>query len=181
MAMLLSVCGALSTAAQPVTTLEGTVASATATSATITTEQGQTTVTLTPNTRVTRRLPATIADIKTGSFLGVAAAKRPNGTLMAVSVNILDAIRKVASVGQFPMESGNIMTNAAVSAVVVRKTGRTIKMDYDNKSAFIFIPDDVPIHRVVLGKPSDLKAGQHVTVRGEAAGGTITAASISIE
>lgn len=180
-AMLFVVCGVLPTAAQPVTTLEGTVASATATSLKITTEQGQTTVILTPKTRVTRRLPATIADIKVGSFLGVAAAKQRNGTLMAVSVNILDAIRKVARVGQFPMESGNIMTNADVTAVVQRKTGRTIKMDYEGKSAIIFIPDNIPIRRVVMGTPADLKAGQRVTVRGEAAGGGITAASITIE
>jgi hypothetical protein len=47
--------------------------------------------------------------------------------------------------------------------------------------ALIFIPDDSPIHRIVPGRPSDLKAGQHVTVRGEADGGHITAASITIE
>jgi hypothetical protein len=181
LAMFVVASGALITAAQPVTTLEGTVASATRTSAKITTEQGQTVVTLTPKTRVTRRLAATIADIKMGSFLGVAAFKRSNGTLTAVSVTILDAIRDAARVGQFPMESGNIMTNANVTVIVIRKTGRTVKLDYENRSAIIFIPDNVPIHRIVLGKPSDLKAGQHVTVRGEADGGRITAASITIE
>jgi hypothetical protein len=79
------------------------------------------------------------------------------------------------------MESGNIMTNANVTAVVVGKSGRTVTMQYDRSSAVIVIPRDVPIYRIALGKPSDLRAGQHVTVRGEASGGAITAASITIE
>ncbi|HLW47303.1 MAG TPA: DUF5666 domain-containing protein [bacterium] len=173
--------GSLGAAAQPVTSLEGTVASATATSATITTEQGQTTVILTPKTRVIRHLPAGVRDIRVGSFLGVAATKQPNGTLLAVSVNILDAVKRIARSGQFPMASGNIMTNAGVTAVVVKKAGRSIKMDYDGKSAFVYIPDNVAIHRSVLGTPADLKRGQHVTVRGDADGGRIMAASITIQ
>jgi hypothetical protein len=172
---------AVVTTAQPFTTLEGTIASATPTSATVTTERGQITVILTSKTRIIRRGPATIADIKVGSFLGVAAAKQPNGTLSAVSVSILDAVRTVARAGQFPMESGNVMTNATVTTVVVRKTGRTIKMDYEDKSAIIFIPDDVSIHRILPGRLQDLQTGQHVTMRGEADGGRITAASITIE
>jgi hypothetical protein len=86
---------AVVTAAQPVTTLEGTLASATPTSATVTTEQGQTTVILTSKTRVVRRGPDDRRH-QVGSFLGVAAAKQPNGTLFAVSVTILDAVRTAA-------------------------------------------------------------------------------------
>ena len=73
------------------------------------------------------------------------------------------------------------MTNGTVTALVVKKAGRSVKMDYQKNSAFVYIPNNVAIHRVVFGKPSDLKAGQHVTVRGDAAGGHITAASITIE
>jgi hypothetical protein len=179
-AMLIAVTVTYTAAAQPATTLEGTVASSTATSAVITTEQGQMTVVLTPKTRVTRRLRATLADIHVGSFLGVAAAKQPNGTLLAVSVSILDALRNVVRAGQFPMESGNVMTNAAVTAIVVRKSGRSVKMDYNSTSAFVYIPDTTPIRRVVLAKPADLTPGAHVTVRGESDRGRVTAASISI-
>jgi hypothetical protein len=179
--LLIVAARAFTTAAQPATTLEGTVASSTAASAVVTTEKGQITVILTPKTRVTRRLPASIADIKVGSFLGVTATKQANGTLLAVSVSILDAFRDVARARQYPMTSGNIMTNAPVTAIVVRKTGRSVKMDYQNHSAFVFIPETIPIRRVVPAKPADITAGAHVIVRGEADGGHITAASISIQ
>jgi uncharacterized protein DUF5666 len=180
--VLLVVGGGSSTAAQSLTTVQGTVASATATFAKITTKTGATMVALTAKTRVTRRLPATIADIKVGSFLGVAASKQANGTLLAVSISILDAIKNVARKGQFPMDSGNVMTNANVTAVVLKKTGRAIKMAYDDKVVFVFVPDNTPIRRIVPAKPADLKTGQRVTVRGAAgANGGITASSITIE
>ena len=182
LAILLPAAGGLSAGAPPMTTLAGTVASAGPASAKITTKTGAVNVTITAKTRVTRRLPATIADIKVGSFLGVAASKQANGSLLAVSISILDAIKNVARRGQFPMESGNIMTNANVTAVVVKKDGRAIKMSYDDQSAFVFVPPNTPIRRIVLGKVADLKAGQRVTVRGTAgAKGGITASSISIE
>ncbi|HEV2439414.1 MAG TPA: DUF5666 domain-containing protein, partial [bacterium] len=84
--------GALSAAAQSSTTVEGTIASATATSATVATKMGSTTVTLNEKTRVIRRLPATLADVKVGTFLAITATKAANGTLTAVSMNILDAL-----------------------------------------------------------------------------------------
>ena len=173
--------GALSAAAQSSTTVEGTVASATATSATVTTKMGSTTVMLTDQTRVTRRLPATLAEIKTGTFLAVTASKAADGTLTAVSVNILDALPN-ARKGQWPMESGNIMTNMNVTSMVTGKSGRTITLSYQDQSTSIVVPERTPVRRIALGKLTDLKAGAHVTVRGDADGyGVITASSITIE
>ncbi len=173
--------GALSAAAQSSTTVEGTVASATATSATVTTKMGSTTVMLTNQTRVTRRLPATLAEIKTGTFLAVTASKAADGTLTAVSINILDAL-PTARKGQWPMESGNVMTNMNVTSIVTGKSGRTIKLGYQDQSTSIVVPEGTPVRRIALGKPTDLRAGAHVTVRGDADGyGVITASSITIE
>ena len=173
--------GALNAAAQSSTTVEGTLASASATSATVATKTGSTTVTLTDETRVIRRLPATLADIKTGTFLAVTASKAADGTLTAVSVNILDAMPG-ARKGQWPMESGHIMTNMNVTSIVTGKSGRTIKLGYQDQSTSIVVPESTPVRRIALGKLTDLKAGEHVTVRGDADGyGVITASSITIE
>jgi len=173
--------GALSAAAQSPTTIEGTVASATATSATVATKMGTTTVTLTDKTRVIRRLPATLAEIKTGSFLAVTASKAADGTLTAVSVNFIDAM-PTARKGQWPMESGHIMTNMNVTSMVTGKSGRTITLRYQDQNTSIVVPDNTPVHRIALGKLTDLKAGTHVTVRGDNDGyGVITASSITIE
>jgi uncharacterized protein DUF5666 len=173
--------GAGNALAQSATTVVGTIASATATSATVTTKTGSTTVMLTGRTRVIRRLPATLAEIKTGTFLAVTASKAPSGTLTAVSINILDALPG-ARKGQWPMESGNVMTNMNVTSVVTGKSGRTLKLRYQDQSTSIVVPANTPVHRIVLRKPTDLKAGEHVTVRGATDGyGVITASSITIE
>ena len=136
---------------------------------------------LTDQTRVIRRLPATLAEIKTGTFLAVTASKAADGTLTAVSVNILDGLPN-ARKGQWPMESGNIMTNMNVTSVVTGTSGRTIKLNYQDQSTSIVVPEKTPVLRIALGKLTDLKAGERVTVRGDADGyGVITASSITIE
>ncbi|HLY24485.1 MAG TPA: DUF5666 domain-containing protein [bacterium] len=173
--------GALSAAAQSTTTVEGTIANATPTSATIATKMGSTTVVLTNQTRVIRRLPATLADVKVGTFLAITASKAADGTLTAVSMTILDAMPS-ARKGQWPMESGNIMTNMNVTSIVEGKSGRTLKLSYQDQNTSIVVPAGTPIRRILLGKVADLKAGEHVTVRGDNDGyGVITASSVTIE
>lgn len=173
--------GALSAAAQSTTTVEGTIANATPTSATIATKMGSTTVVLTNQTRVIRRLPATLADVKVGTFLAITASKAADGTLTAVSMNILDAMPS-ARKGQWPMESGNIMTNMNVTSIVESKSGRTLRLSYQDQNTSIVVPAGTPIRRILPGKVADLKAGEHVTVRGDNDGyGVITASSITIE
>jgi hypothetical protein len=72
------------------------------------------------------------------------------------------------------------MTNADVTSVVTAASGRTIKMAYEGQTITIRVPEKTPIRRIEPAKIADLKAGQHVTVRGTSYGG-ITATSISIE
>lgn len=179
---LVAVAGlAIGAAAQSATTVEGTIATASPTSATIATKMGSTTVMLNGKTRVTRRMAATIADIKVGTFLGVAAKKSADGSLTAVSINIIDAIPN-ARRGQWPMESGDIMTNMNVTSIVAGMSGHTLTLREKDQTATILVPGNTSIHRIELGKLSDLKAGTHVTVRGESDGyGVITAAFVTIE
>ena len=181
LALALVTAGAPGVAAQPATTVEGTIATATPTSAVITTKTGSTTVTLNDKTQVIRRLPAALADVKVGTFLAITASKAADGTLTAVSMNILDGFQS-ARKGQWPMESGNIMTNMNVASVVSGVSGRTLKLAYQDQTTSIVVPNNTPIRRIVEGKLSDLKAGEHVRVRGENDGyGSITASYVSIE
>jgi hypothetical protein len=167
--------------AQSTTTVEGTIANATPTSATVATKMGSTTVMLTNQTRVIRRLPAALADVKVGTFLAITASKAADGKLTAVSVNILDAL-PTARKGQWPMESGNVMTNMNVTSIVTGKSGRMLSLSYEDQRTSIVVPDGTPVSRIEPGKLSDLKAGEHVRVRGEAdAYGAITALYVSIE
>ncbi len=173
--------GAGGAVAQSATTIEGTITAATPTSATIATKTGSTRVMLTNQTRVIRRLPAALADVKVGTFLAITASKAADGTLTAVSMNILDAIPS-ARKGQWPMESGNIMTNMNVTSIVAGKSGHTLTLSYQDQNTSIVVPDNTQLRRIMLGKVTDLRTGQHVTVRGqEDVSGVITASFITIE
>jgi hypothetical protein len=168
-------------AAQPATTVEGTIAKATATSAVVTTSTGTTTVTLNDSTRVIRTFPATFADVKVGTFMAITASKAADGALTAVSMSIIDSM-PASRKGQWPMESGSIMTNMNVTSVVAGKSGHTLTLSSADQRTTIAVPDNTPVHRITVGKIGDLKAGQHVRVHGENDGyGVMTASFVVIE
>lgn len=137
----------------------------------------------TAETFVLDRLSARLEDIKVGDFIGVAARKEAGGALTAVSINIFaPALRGRIREGQFPMESGDIMTNAVVTQYVSRVAGRTVSLAITGGVATITVPPGAEIHRLVLIAPSDLRAGMRVTVRGSAnPDGSMTASSVTVE
>ncbi len=101
----------------------------------------QKTVTLKDGATILDRQPATADQIKAGDALGV-AAKSDNGTLVATSINIFapqmwDVVRK----GQFPMTTGETMTNALIAQVVANSQGRVLTMKLDMGNATIVVPD----------------------------------------
>ncbi len=174
--------GAPAGSAPAVTTVQGTIASIDAHGLALATAAGRTHVETTAGTRVLDRFPARLQDIWVGDFIGVAARKEPDGALTAVSINILSALKGQAREGQFPMENGNIMTNAVVTRYVSRVAGRTVTLAYAGGTASIRVPPGTEIHRLAPGSLGELKAGMRVSVRGTERGdGTLTALSITIE
>lgn len=134
-----------------------------------------------PDTLVLRRDPAALASIKSGDALGVAATREADGSLKATAINIFaPEVWQKARKGQFPMASGQVMTNAQVYRSVESVGGRTIYLKYDMLDAAIDVPDGADIKRMVLIGQSDLKLGAKVTVR-LADGDQARAASISLD
>lgn len=182
-ALLLS--GVLIAAAAPgdITT-EGTVNATGPGSITVASGGGGQTVVKIPSTAfVLSRQTATLETIKPGDYVGVAAKRTANGSLSAVSINIFaHEMAGRVRMGQFPMASGDIMTNAQVMEYAVRVDGRTLYLKYKDGSAAITVPPDTQIHRLVVVPVADLKPGAHVTVRGTSnPDGSITASSVSVE
>ncbi len=135
------------------------------------------------DTFVLDRLPAKLEDITVGDYIGVAAQKEADGALTAVSINIFaPALRGRIREGQFPMETGNIMTNAVVTQYVSRVAGRTVSLTFKEGTATITVPPSADIHRLVISALGDLRVGMRVTVRGsQNADGTVTASSVTVE
>lgn len=141
------------------------------------------TVELTKDTQVFQRQPASLADITAGEALGVAARKEADGSLTATSINIFSPeLWNEVKKGQFPMQSGQVMTNAVVDNLTVDMVmGRTLFMKYGDVTAAISVPPQTDIHRILTVRGSDLKPGLTVSVRQNDEKGTLSAATVSFD
>jgi Domain of unknown function (DUF5666) len=134
-------------------------------------------------TRVARRLKTTLEAVKPGDYLAVTAKRGADGALTAVSINIFPPEYKGrVRDGQFPMDSGNVMTNATVMEFAARVEGRMLFLKYRDGATAIAVPSTTEIHRIVIGRLGELRQGMHVVVRGVAnADGSIEASSITAD
>jgi hypothetical protein len=183
-AAVLAAAGIAAAAPAPGSVADGTIAALDASSLTIATRAGaQVRAIVNADTRIIRRQAAKLEQIQPKDFIGVAAKREPDGTLVAVAINIFPPeFRGRVREGQFPMETGNVMTNAFVFQNVRRVEGRTLYLNFPEGRAVIQVPRDAEINKLTQVRLADLRAGMRVTVRGPAAAdGTITAATVTAE
>lgn len=175
---------AVGAAPAPAGPIDGTITAVDATSLTVAARSGEVVrIGVTADTRIIRRQPVGLEDIKPNEFVAVTARREADGTLTAVSINIVppefkDRIRR----GQSLMESGNIMTNALVFQNVRRVEGRTLYLRLPDGTAVIAVPRTAEIFRLTLIKLGDLRTGMRVVVRGSTGpDGGMMASSITVE
>jgi hypothetical protein len=146
---------------------EGTISALDASTLTVATRSGaQVRVAVTAETRIIRRQPARFDQIRPRDFVGVSARKESDGSLTAVAINIFPPeFKGRVREGQFPMESGNLMTNAVVFQNVRRIEGRTLYLQFPEGTAVINVPRDAEISRLTQVRLGDLRVGMRVTVR----------------
>jgi hypothetical protein len=181
---LAAAAGGFAQAMTTVTSLDGTISAIKGETITLTTSDNLSkTVSLGPNTLVLRRQVATLAEIKSGDSLGVASRRASDGTMTAISINIFSPeLYKVVRKGEFPMQTGDTMTNALVTNYAKAVDGRVLTMTYAEGVSKISVPDSTQIHRMVTVKPPDLVVGLHITVRGTLKpDGSVAAQSVSFE
>ena len=183
--------------AAPAAHIRGTIASVSASSLTVTTSSGSTVVALSPKTRVVGALPATIADVKTGTFIGTANV--PNGAAArALEVVVFPAAMKGAGEGDYPWDlpsgggahsamtngtvaehKGSSMTNATVTSMSSNGV-RVVDVAYKGGTKRIAIPPNAPIVRLAPGAPALLAHGAHVFVVAVPTGGKLGAAVVIV-
>ena len=59
--------------------------------------------------------------------------------------------------GQWPMQTGDVMTNAQVTDYALGVQGRMLRMKYEDVVATINVPEGVRINRLVTERVADLK------------------------
>ena len=117
--------------------------------------------------RVGALVPASLADIKNDSFIGIAGMPQADGSIQAFSVHIfLPAQRgKVPDRhGAWDAKPGSTMTNAYVESMVAAKDGETLTVKYKDGEKKIMVTPATVIAAVAKGDKSDLKAGAPIII-----------------
>ena len=144
---------------------------------------GATLIKVSSATRVLGRHPSGLDAIKPGDYLAVTSERKADGALVAVSINIFPPeLRGRVREGQFPMATGNIMTNAEVMEYAVGMENHTLFLKYRDGASAISVSPATPVHRLTVIHLGDLRPGMHVIVRGAVnPDGSITASSLTAD
>jgi hypothetical protein len=139
---------------------------------------------LTDNVSVRGVVKMALADVKVGSYVGVATMPQPDGSLKALEVLIFpDAMRGVAE-GHKPwdLQPNSLMTNANVDVMVAGKDGQELTLKYKDGDKKIIVPADVPVVTFVPGDKSELKPGAKFVIIGAAKqeDGTLEAGGVNV-
>lgn len=126
---------------------------------------------------------ASIDDIKTGDFVGIASLPTAEGGDGALEVLIFPAAMKGTGEGSYAwdLKPNSSMTNATVANAVKAVDGQTVTVTYKGKEKKISIPAGTPVVTFAPAVEADLKSGATVFVPSEkAADGTISSSRVVV-
>jgi hypothetical protein len=168
------------------TRLRGTISAIDGKTVTIATREGvPVTVKLADNWVVALVAPVTIADIKPGSFVGIASTGS-DANRTALEVLVFPDSMKAAKPGEghypWDLQPQSMMTNATVATVAAGSDGQTLKLDYkDGGTQTIKVKPGIPIVTFLPGTQADAKVGAKVFVgAAKAADGTLSAGRLNV-
>jgi hypothetical protein len=113
-------------------------------------------------------VPAKLADIKPGQYIGVAALPMADGAQKALEVHIFPEALRGLGEGFRPwdLQPQTTMTNANVEAQVASADGQVLTLKYKDGEKKIIVPEGIPIVAFTPGDASDLKPGAKIFVGG---------------
>jgi hypothetical protein len=113
-------------------------------------------------------VPAELADIKPGVFVGSAAMPGEDGALRAIEVHIFSEAMRGTGEGfrPFDLASGGTMTNANVSSRVDAVSGPKLRLTYKGGEKTLIVDKETPIVAVAPGDASDIKSGASIGIFG---------------
>jgi hypothetical protein len=126
------------------------------------------TVHLSAKTRFVLVVPASLADVKPGSFIGVAALPGDGSELKAMEVHIFPEAMRGTGEGfrPFDLAPKSSMTNGAISARVDAASGPKLTVAYKGGEQTIVVDPKTPIVAFEPGAQTDLKPGAAIIARG---------------
>jgi len=143
----------------------------------------QASVHLKPTTRVVLVVPAALADVKPGSFVGVAALPGEGNELKAMEVHIFPEAMRGTGEGfrPFDLAPKSSMTNGNITARVDAANGSKLTVAYKGGEQTIVVGPETPIVSFEPGDRSEFKAGAAIIARGpKEADGSIDGAFVLV-
>ena len=106
-------------------------------------------------------VPATLADLKPGTYVGSGATPGPDGSLVAMEVHIFPETMRGTGEGHRPMEgpSQATMTNANVDVSVTAVDGQMLTLKYKDGEKKLLVTPKTAIVAYTPGDRAELKPG----------------------
>ena len=123
-------------------------------------------VELTKNVAVFAVSKGTMADLKTGAFIGVGAMPQADGSQRAIQVTVFAESQRGLGEGFRPWDRmpNSTMTNATVAETVASVDGPMLTVKYKDGEKKIVVPPDAAILAYSAGERSELKVGAKVAI-----------------
>jgi len=105
-----------------------------------------------------------LADVKPGSYVGIATRSGASGEQDALEVLVFPEAMRGAGEGHYgwDLQPGSMMTNGTVSGTVDAKSGRQLSVSYKDGNQTIVVPPNPPVVTFAPAERSDLKPGAKV-------------------
>ena len=149
----------------PPTRIRGTIAALDGQTLSVDTREGaKVNVLLTDPLTVSTVTKVELADIRPGTYVGIATRTAANGEQQALEVLVFPEAMRGAGEGHYPwdLEPGSMMTNGTVTGVVEATAGRELNLSFKDGSNKIIVPPATPIVTFAPAERADLKPGASV-------------------
>ena len=139
---------------------------------------------ITDNVVVMGIVKASMADVKSGSYVGAAGIPQEDGSQRALEVLIFPEAMRGIGEGFRPwdLRPNSMMTNATVAEVVAKIGSHTMTLKYKDGEKTVVVPPDAPVVTYVPGDRRELKPGAKIFIAGAAKqpDGSLVAARIGV-
>ena len=109
---------------------------------------------------------ATLADIKPGTYVGIAGMPQADGSQRALEVLLFPEAMRGAGDGHYgwDLQASSTMTNGNVEQSAVSTDGQVLTVKYKDGEKKIVVPPDVPIVSFAAGDKDELKPGAKIFI-----------------
>lgn len=111
-------------------------------------------------------VPATLADLKPGTYVGSAAMPGPDGSLRALEVHIFPEAMRGVGEGHRPWDGGtqSTMTNANVETAVAGVDGQVLALKFKDGEKRLLVTPETAIVAFAPGDRAEVKAGTKIFI-----------------